>query len=79
MDEVRDTFIHNGYGLRKNGRFSVLKVADVNQILSGIFVEHKPEDDDPYHSGICGFTREQEKVVALKLRMLVIRMFPALK
>ena len=71
VNEVRDTLRTNGYGVSKNGRFSVLNVGHVNRIMSSIFVEHKPTKNNPCHAGICGFAKGQEREVALMLRALV--------
>ena len=79
VDKVRAAFVAKGYGLRKNGRFAILNVGMVRQALPGICVRHKPEGDDLTHSGICGFTKDQEWVVALRLRMLMLCVYPAIK
>lgn len=72
VDCVRELLIGKGFGVRKGGRFAVLNVGSVrDRIGNSIRVDHLPETDDHTHSGIHGYTREDELEVAMALSMLV--------
>ena len=69
---VREVLIGKGYGVKKGGRFAVLNVGSVKaRIANRIRIDHLPEADDHTHSGIYGYSREDDLEVATALSMLV--------
>ena len=72
VSRVREALIGKGYGVKKRGRFAVLNVGSVRaRVGNSIRIDHMPEADDHTHSGIHGYTREDELEVATALSMLV--------
>ena len=74
LDLVRKTFKDKGYVLRENGRFAVLNVGSIRGLGHALWAEHRPTDDDPCHSGICGshgLSIEREREIATDLKDLL--------
>ena len=74
---IRNVMINKPYQVSKNGRFAVLnvgavkaRIATTTGILS-IRIEHLPEHNDQTHSGIYGYSREDDLEIATELSLLV--------
>ena len=74
---IRNVMINKPYQVSKNGRFAVLnvgavkaRIATTTGILS-IRIDHLPEHNDQTHSGIYGYSREDDLEIATELSLLV--------
>lgn len=75
IDCVRRAFLDKDYTIRPNGRFAVLRVGEVKAAISDLSprparIEHLPEEDDPSHCGVFGYTASDE-LIALEITRLV--------
>ncbi|MCY3630964.1 MAG: hypothetical protein OXI05_10745 [Bacteroidota bacterium] len=75
IDRVRDAFRKKNYRIKRSGRFALLKVREVKTVISDLSpspfkIEHQPEENDPSHSGISGYTASDE-FITLAIKNLV--------
>lgn len=68
--------------LRRSGRLAVLNVGAAKKAVRDVAnetlsVEHQPEEEDPSHSGIGGYTRD-DMLVGTALQSVVQAMLPAI-
>ena len=69
VNRVRTRMTANGFTLRDNGRFAVLRVGAVKRVRPVVgdielSVEHMPTVDDDSHCGVRGYTEDDEAVAA---------------
>ena len=75
IDRVRNAFRKKNYRIKPSGRFALLKVCEVKAVISDLGpspfkIKHLPEENDPSHSGIFGYTPSDE-LVTLAIKDLV--------
>ncbi|MXW82783.1 MAG: hypothetical protein F4246_08985 [Rhodothermaceae bacterium] len=77
IDRVRQVFIDKGYRIKVKGRFASFQVRMVIEIISShsrmsAKIIHKPEELDPSHCGVIGYTGHSttDKLIALKIAKL---------
>jgi hypothetical protein len=61
METLRAVFLGKDYKLKRTGRFANLRVDEVTQAVRlanqiTLRILHWPEDNDPSHSGVFGYT-----------------------
>ena len=77
IDRVRQIFHNKGYDVKENGKFASFQVRSVIDIISShsrtsAKIIHKPEEVDPSHCGVIGYTGHSttDKLIALKIAKL---------
>ena len=68
IDFVRQAFRDKNYSVKHNGRFALLRVKEVKNMILGL--RYLPSKNDPSHSGIFGYTAS-DRLIALKIAELV--------
>jgi hypothetical protein len=85
LDEVCKAFSAKGFGVASNARFAVLNLKDViAHVLEisdhKICAAHKPEEHDPSHSGLFGYTySDDDDLIADLIAEKVMELHPAKK
>ena len=79
---VRDALGKKNFTLRRSGRLAVLNVGTAKKAARDagnetLCVDHQPEEGDPSHSGIGGYTRD-DMLVGTALQSVVQAMLPAI-
>lgn len=75
IDCVRQAFLSKGFSIKTNGRFALLRVGEVVELISGLSsnssrIKYLPVKDDPSHCGVFGYTALDEEI-ALEIARLV--------
>lgn len=78
IDEVRKAFKNKGFQVKKKGLFAVLNVGATKLNIPKLAVVHKPNFNDPSHSGIY-YDRDDVELNAELIRQTITDKYPAQK
>ena len=81
VDEVRQVFISKDFTLGATALFAVLKVDTVLRHVEGalgrsLTAVHQPEEDDPSHASLQGYTHEDDMIADL-IAEVILETYPA--
>ena len=70
VQHVRDAFKKKNYDVKEDGRFAVLNVGDIKEAFRivvppwrcSLIVKHTPQDNDPSHADIIGYSSDEDAV-----------------